>query len=67
MIGDSAHVAATLHVILAAQWIQPAAVASDMAGEQRQIDQCEHVVHGVVMLGDSERPADDGAICFGVS
>ena len=38
--------------------LQPAAPAADVAGEQRQIDQREHVVDGVVVLGDAERPAD---------
>ena len=38
--------------------LQPAAVAADVAGEQREVDQREHVVDGVVVLGDAERPAD---------
>ncbi len=57
-VGDRAHVAAALHVVLAAQRIEAAAVAAHVAGEQREIDQREHIVDGVVMLGDAERPAE---------
>ncbi len=34
----------------------------DMAGEQRQVDQREDVVHRVVVLGDAEGPADLGPV-----
>ena len=57
LVGNRAHVAAALHVVLAAQRIAAAAPAADVAGEQREVDQREHVVDGVVMLGDAERPA----------
>ncbi len=33
-----------------------------MTRQQPEVDQGEDVVHGVVMLGDAQRPADDGAI-----
>jgi hypothetical protein len=33
-----------------------------VAGQQGQIDDREHVVHGVVMFGDAEGPADLGAV-----
>ena len=37
---------------------EPGAVAADVAGQQREVDQREHVVDRVVVLGDAERPAD---------
>ena len=58
LVGQSAHVAAALHVVLAAQGHQPGAPPADMTGEQSQIAQRHHVVHGVVMLGDAQRPQD---------
>src|SRR4029077_2111226 len=51
-----AHVAAALHVVLAAERIEPAAIAADLAGEEGEVDECEHVVDRVVVLGDSEGP-----------
>ena len=41
LVRDRAHVAAALHVVLAAQRLQPGAVAADAADEQRQVDQRE--------------------------
>ena len=52
-VGNRPHVAAALHVVLAAQRIEAAAVAADMAGQQGQIDQGDDVVDGVVMFGDA--------------
>ena len=66
VLGDGAHVAAALHVVLAAQRVQPRAVAADVAGQQGQVDQRENVVDGVVVLGDAERPADHGAVGAGI-
>ena len=63
---DGAHVAAALHVVLPAQRHQAGAVAPDVPGEQREVDQREHVVGGVVVLGDAQRPADLGAVGGGV-
>ena len=40
----------------------PEPVAADVPGQQRQVDQREHVVDRVVMLGDPERPAQDRAV-----
>ena len=57
-IGEGAHVAATLDVVLATQRVDAAAVAPDVAGEEHEVDQGEDVVDGVVMLGDAEGPAD---------
>ena len=61
-IRDRAHVAAALDVILTAQRIESGAVAPDVTGQQREIDERANVVDGVVMLGDAERPADLRAI-----
>ena len=58
LVGDRPHVAAALHVVLAAQRDQPGAVPAHVAGEQGQVDQREHVVGGVVVLGDAQGPAD---------
>ena len=62
LFGDGAHVAAALHVVLPAQRVEAAAVAADVAGEQRQVDEREHVVDRVVVLGDAERPAQLGPV-----
>ena len=48
LVGDRAHVAAALHVVLAAQRVEARAVAPDVAAQQRQVDQREDVVDGVV-------------------
>ena len=42
--------------------LQPRAVAADVAGQQREVDQREDVVDRVVVLGDAERPADLRAV-----
>ena len=62
LVGDRAHVAAALHVVLAAQRVEAAPVPADVPAEQPQVDQRQHVVDGVVVLGDAERPADLGAV-----
>ena len=38
-IRNRAHIAATLHVVLATQRVAPAAPATDVPGEQAQVDQ----------------------------
>ena len=38
----------------------------DVPGEQRQVDEREHVVDRVVMLGDAQGPADHGTIGTGI-
>jgi hypothetical protein len=65
-IGDGAHVAATLHVVLAPKRVDPGAVLPDMPGEQCQIDETQDIVHCVVVLGDAERPTDLRAIGAGI-
>jgi hypothetical protein len=39
LVGESAHVAAALHVVLPAQRVEARAPAPDVAGEQREVDQ----------------------------
>ena len=58
LVGERAHVAAALHVILSAQRADARTVAADVPGQQREVDQRAHVVDRVVMFGDAERPAE---------
>ena len=60
LVGQRAHVAAALHIVLAAQRHQPRAPTTDMAGEKRKVAQRLHVVDTVVVLGDAEGPEDLG-------
>ncbi len=62
LVRDRAHVAAALNVVLTSQRIDSRAVTSDVTAEQREIDERTHVVDGVVMFGDSERPTELGAL-----
>ena len=62
-VGQSAHVAAALNIVLAAERIQSSAIKSDMSGQQREIGQRENIVNCVVVFGDSERPANHRLIC----
>ena len=57
-VGQGAHVAATLDVVLATQRVHAAAVAPDVPGQQDERDEGEDVVDRVVVLGDAEGPAD---------
>ena len=62
LVGDRAHVAAALDVVLPPERIHTAAVDPDVSGQQAEVDQRQHVVDRVVVFRDPERPADDGAI-----
>ncbi len=66
-VGQGSHVSAALDIVLAAQRIEAAAVAAHMAGEQRQRDERQDIVDGVVVLGDAQRPAQDGSFGRGVA
>src|SRR6266436_8563609 len=57
-VRDRSHVSAALHIVLSPQRIHTAAVSPDMSGKQRKIDQRYHVVHGVVMFRNPQRPAN---------
>src|ERR1700721_2920338 len=58
--------AAALDIILSTQRIHPAAVATDVPGENGKVDERDHIVHGVVVFSDAQRPAKLGARSFGV-
>src|SRR3989449_11483455 len=66
-VGNRAHVAAALHVILPAQRIYAAAVSPDVSRQQREVDQRHHVVDSVMMFRNSERPANLRALGFRIS
>jgi hypothetical protein len=66
LVGQRAHVAAALHVVLAAQRVEARAPLAHVPGEQREVDQRQDVVDGVVVLGDAEGPADHRAIGAGI-
>ena len=61
LVRQRTHVAAALYVVLSTQGHEAGAVASDVAGQQGQVDQREDVVDRVVMLGDAQRPAELGS------
>jgi hypothetical protein len=57
-IGQGAHVAAALDVVLATQRIHAASIPPDVPGQEHEVDEGQDVVDRVVMLGDPEGPAD---------
>ena len=56
---DQPGVGGALHIVLAAQRVQPGAGPADLAGDQRQRDQAARVVGAVDMLRDAHAPEDD--------
>src|ERR1051326_1966897 len=66
-IRQRTHIASALDVVLSSERIKAAAILTDVSREQREIDQCEDVVDGVVMLGYSERPTDHRPLSSSVS
>ena len=58
LVRQCAHVAAALHVVLPAQRYEATPPSTDVAGEQREVAQRQHVVDGVVVFGDAEGPQD---------
>ena len=56
---DQAGVGSALHVVLAAQRMQPGARPADLAGDQRQRDQAARIVGAVGVLRDAHAPEDD--------
>ena len=48
------------------KWIQPAPVFPHVTRQQSQVDQGQHVVDGVMVLGNPECPADFGSIRPGI-
>ena len=67
-VGQCAHVAAALHIVLPAQRHETRSPAPDVTGEQGEVAQRLHVVDTVVVLGDTERPQDLCLVggCIGV-
>ncbi len=66
LVGEGAHVATSLDVVLASDRHQTRSVTADVTGEKGEIDEGEDVVGGVVMLGDPQGPADLGRLRSGV-
>ena len=58
---DQAGVGSALHVVLAAQRMQPGAGPADLAGDQRQRDQAARIVGAVGVLRHAHAPEDDRA------
>ncbi len=56
---NQAGVGGALHIVLAAQRMQPGAGPSHLAGGQRQRNQAARVVSAVHMLADAHAPEDD--------
>ena len=63
---DQAGIGGALHVVLAAQRMQPGAGPADLAGDQRQRDQAARVVGAVDVLRDAHAPEDDRRLGAGV-
>ena len=66
LVGQATHIGTALDIVLTANRHQSGTVTADVPSEQRQVDQREDVVGGVVMLGDPQRPAQLGATGSGV-
>ena len=66
LVGQRTHVAAALHVVLPPERNEPGSPATDVAGQQREIAQRQHVVDGVVVFGDAEGPEDLALLHRGV-
>ena len=63
-IGQGAHVATALDVVLATERVHAAAIAPHVAGQKNERDEREHVVDRVMVLGDAEGPDDGpGRLC----
>ena len=56
---DQAGVGSALHVVLAAQRMQPGARPADLAGDQRERDEAARIVGAVGVLRDAHAPEDD--------
>ncbi len=63
---DQRDIGGALHVVLAAQRVQPGAGPADLAGDQCQRDQAARIVGAVDMLRDAHAPEDDRRFGAGV-
>ena len=66
LVRQGAHVAAALHVVLAAQGVEAGTVLAHVPGQKSQVDEREHAVGAVVVLGDAQRPVQRRFIGGGV-
>src|SRR3712207_4658206 len=62
LVGQGSHVAATLHVVLPSQRVQTRAVLADVAGQKPEVDEREHTICAVVVLGDAQGPVEGGPL-----
>jgi hypothetical protein len=58
LVRERAHVARTLHVVLAAQRVHAHAVAPEVAGDQRKVGHAHHHRAALAVLGDAEAVVD---------
>ena len=65
--GPHAHVAAALHVVLAAHRRKPARMRADMPGDHGQRRDGAHGLHALRLLCHAHPPADDSRIGVGVA
>ena len=65
-VGQGAHVAGALHVVLAAEGIDAGALAADVSGEQGQVGAAHHSQRAVVVLGHAQPVEDQGPIGLGI-
>ena len=65
--GPHAHVAAALHVVLAAHRRKPARMRADMPGDHGQRRDGAHGLHALRLLRHAHPPADDSRIGVGVA
>src|SRR5919108_2651019 len=56
--GDKPDIRGPLHVVLAAQWMEPRTASADLAGHKRQGDQTAGVISSMDMLRDPHTPED---------
>ena len=61
-VGQRAHVAGALDIVLAAQGSDPGAGLADVSGEQGQVGQGVDIVRAVGVLGQAHAPDEDGPL-----
>ena len=65
-VREAAHVAAALHVVLAAQRVHADATAADVAGRHRQVGERHHRGGALAVLGDAQPVVDRAVARLGV-
>ena len=66
LVGERAHVARALHVVLAAQRVDADAVAPDVAGGHGEVGHAHHHRRALAVLGDAEAVVDGRVAAGGV-